>query len=75
MSRKVYVIMYAGCPVLLCSKLQTEISLSTTEAEYIVLSQAMHDVLLFMPLLKEISPIFDIHLLKPEVHYRVFEDN
>ena len=36
-----YEIMYAGCPVLWCSKLQTEIILSTTEAEYIVLIQAM----------------------------------
>ena len=32
-----YVITYAWCPVLRCSKLQTELSLSTTEAECITL--------------------------------------
>ena len=48
--------MYAGCPVIWCSKLQTEIALSTTEAEYISLSQATRDVLPFMDFLKEIAP-------------------
>ena len=33
-----YVILYAGCPIIWCSKLQTQITLSTTEAEYIDLS-------------------------------------
>ena len=33
LSRTGYVLMYANCPVLFCSKLQTEIALSTTEAE------------------------------------------
>ena len=28
-----YVILYAGCPIIWCSKLQTQIALSTTEAE------------------------------------------
>ena len=31
------VIMYMGCPVLWCIKLNTEIALSTTEVEYIIL--------------------------------------
>ena len=35
----VKVIMYSGCPVAWCSKLQSEIALSTTKAEYIALSQ------------------------------------
>jgi len=39
-----YVIMYASCPILWVSKLQTEIALHTTEAEYITLSQAMQDL-------------------------------
>jgi len=34
----VYVICYAGCPIFWQSKLQTEIALSTAEAEYIALS-------------------------------------
>ena len=37
-SRTGCVILYAGCPIIWFSKLQTEISLSTTEAEYIALA-------------------------------------
>lgn len=40
-SRTGYVLVVAGCPVTWVSKLQTEIALSTMEAEYIALSQAM----------------------------------
>jgi hypothetical protein len=36
-----FIISYAGCPIYWCSKLQTEIALSTTEAEYIALSMPM----------------------------------
>ena len=67
--------MYAVFPVLWCSKYQTEIALSTTEAEYIELSQAMREVRLFMALTKELYLIFDINIPKPEVFYKVFEDN
>ena len=35
-SRNGYIITYAGCPLLWMSKLQTEIALSSTEAEYTV---------------------------------------
>lgn len=38
-------IMLAGCPIIWASRLQTEITLSTTEAEYIALSTVMRDVL------------------------------
>ena len=34
-----YIIKYKNCPILWASKSQSEISLSTTEAEYISLSQ------------------------------------
>ena len=33
--------MYANCPTLWVSHLQTEIALSTTETEYIALSQSL----------------------------------
>jgi hypothetical protein len=36
-----YVMTLGGCPIHWNSKLQTEIKLSMTEAEYIALSQAM----------------------------------
>ena len=49
-----YVITYAGCPVLCCNKLQTEINLSTIEAENIALRQVMRNVLPFMALMKEV---------------------
>ena len=62
LSQTGYIITYANCPVLWCSKLQTEIALSTTEAEYIALFTAMRDVIPFMFLLKEISFIFNLHV-------------
>jgi hypothetical protein len=44
-SRMGYIITYAGCPMHWSSKIQTEIALSTTEAEYMALSQALREVL------------------------------
>jgi hypothetical protein len=40
LSRTGFVILFCGCPIMWCSKLQTEIALSTTESEYIALSTA-----------------------------------
>ena len=57
--------MYAGCPVLWYSKLQTQIALSTAEAEYIALIQAIHDVIPFMEIMKEVTFIFDIRIPNP----------
>ena len=45
LSRTGYVIMYASCPILWVSWLQTEIALSTAEAEYIALLQAFCNVI------------------------------
>ena len=50
-----YVIMLADCPILWCSKLQTQISLSTTEAEYIAISQSLREAIPIMNLVKEIK--------------------
>ena len=74
-SRSGYVIMYAGCPVHWLSKLQSEVALSTTESEYIALSQAMRDVLPMITLLEEIDKIFPLKIPTPKVHCRVWEDN
>jgi len=52
-SRMGYLITYAGCPMHWASKMQTEIALSSTEAEYIALSQAMREVIPIMLLLNE----------------------
>ena len=69
--------MYAGCPITWSSNLQTEIALSTTEAEaeYIALSQAMREALPFMNLMQEIGAVFEFHNPKPKFHCIVFEDN
>ena len=75
MSRTGFVIYYAGCPILWKSKLQTEIALSTTESEYIALSQALRDVIPMMALLLELNKLIDIHIPKPDIHCKVFEDN
>jgi len=75
-SRSGYVITYAGCPLLWASKLQTQIALSTTEAEYMALSTALRDTIPLMELIKEMREHgFDITQTKPTVHCRVFEDN
>eukprot|EP00957_Ditylum_brightwellii_P170845 13003591-Ditylum_brightwellii.AAC.1 len=70
-----FVIMYAQCPVLWQSKLQTEIALSIAETEYIALSSAMHEVIPFMNILKELSKIFELYTPKLEIHCKVYEDN
>jgi hypothetical protein len=75
MSRTGYVLTYAGCPLTWCSKLQSEIALSTTEAEYIALSQALREVIPLITLLDEIKEIFPIYNPTPEVHCKVWEDN
>ena len=75
MSRTGFVIMYAGCPILWQSKLQTEIALSTAEAEYIALSQAMRQVIPLMNLIVEVSCIFEVFMPQPTIHCKVFEDN
>jgi hypothetical protein len=71
-----YIKTYAGCPMHWTSKMQTEIALSTTETEYIALSQSMREVLPIIQLLEEAKQL-DIPVLnaKPKVHCKVFEDN
>jgi hypothetical protein len=39
------IVTFCGCPITWCSKLQSEITLSTTESEYITLSTATRDLL------------------------------
>jgi hypothetical protein len=75
-SRTGYVIKYAGCVLLWASKLQTEISLSSTESEYIALSQALREVIPLIALIKELrANNFDIKSGKPKILCKVFEDN
>jgi hypothetical protein len=50
-----YIITYCSCPITWASKLQTEITLSTTEAEYIGLSMATRQLFLIRHLMDEIT--------------------
>ena len=75
-SRTGYVISYGDCPVIWASRLQTEIALSTTEAEYIALSAALREVIPMIDLCQE-APKHDVPIPKhkPSVFCKVFEDN
>ena len=53
-SRSGFLITFMGCPLHWLSKLQTQIALSTMEAEYIALSQAMREIIGLREILKEI---------------------
>ncbi len=70
-----YVIFYHGCPVVWVSKKQSELALSTTEAEYIALSQAMRDVIPFVELIGELKDHLNLEIEKPEIACTLFEDN
>ena len=75
-SRTGYVLILGGCPISWASKLQTEIALSTLEAEYIALSTAMRELLPQRELLKEIGKKMKLDFVLPSiVHSTVFEDN
>jgi hypothetical protein len=75
LSKTGFVICYANCPLVWCSKLQTEIALSTAEAEYIVMLHALRDTIPIQNLVKEVSCIF--HLPDPITDFciTVHEDN
>jgi len=68
-----WIIFYAGCPI---SKLQFQVALSTTKAEYITMSHALCDVIPVMNLLQEMrEQEFQVICNEPYVYCKVFEDN
>ena len=75
MSRTGMVIMYANCPIFWRSSLQTEIALSTVEAEYIALSSALRQVLPLMTMMEEINEVFTLLISNPNFVCKVHEDN
>lgn len=75
-SRTGYIIYYANCPLIWASKLQTQVALSTTEAEYIALSTALRELIPIMELLKEMKRLgFKCKATTPTIHCTAFEDN
>jgi hypothetical protein len=75
-SRTGYVICVANCPVIWRSKLQSEIALSTMEAEYISLSQACKDLFPLLDLIQELGSACGLQIDNhTNLHVKVHEDN
>jgi hypothetical protein len=75
-SRTGYVILAFGCPVLWRSRLQTEIALSTMEAEYVALSTACKDLLPLVTVIRELSAAVGLSdSFSSNIHCKVHEDN
>ena len=75
-SRTGYVMTLGGCPVHWTSKLQTEIALSTLEAEYIALAQGMREFVHLRRFYVEMLLNFDIFKDSQSiVKSKIFEDN
>ncbi len=84
LSRTGFAILFCGCPIMWCSKLQTEIALSTTESEYIALSTATRHLLPLRRILEDINESSFISLTKHSktsgsattlLPSNIFEDN
>ena len=67
--------MYAGCPITWFSRLQGEITLSTTESEYVALSTATRECLPMRELFVELGKYVKIGSITPNIHCTLFEDN
>ena len=75
-SRTGYSIKFANCLVTWGSKLQTLQGLSTTECEYMALSQALREAIPLMHLLEEMKQQgFKVYSTTPTVYCKCFEDN
>jgi len=75
-SRSGYVMTMGGCPIHWTSKLQTEISLSTTEAEYIALAQSFRELIPIRRAFEEMVNAFDLKPTEPvTIKSKIFEDN
>ena len=71
-----FVITLANCPLQWVSKLQTEISLSTLHAEYVALSQSLHELLPLKDLVKEVTSVLNLSDdFSTITKSTVFEDN
>ena len=75
-SRSGYVIRYAGCPIIWASKLQTVVSLSSTESEVIALSMATREIIPLLRLARELKTAgFPINSDEAKIRCKIFEDN
>ena len=75
-SRTGFVLCIADCPVIWASKLQSDIALSTMEAEYNALSMALKELLPLKRLVETVATAVQIPLEpKTEMRVTVWEDN
>jgi hypothetical protein len=75
-SRTGYVMTMGNCPVHWSSKLQTEVALSTTEAEYIALAQALRELIPLRRGFEDMIKAFNLEKTHPvTVKSQIFEDN
>ena len=75
-SRTGYVFTFGSCPILWASKLQTEITLSTMEAEYVALSAAMREFIPLQRVLFEIAEKLQIDCINAStIKSTIWEDN
>ena len=75
-SRTGFTLTLFGCPIIWQSKLQAEITLSSTAAEYVAFSMAMRELLPMRVLLDEIGTKLGLDFVKTSaVRSTVFEDN
>ncbi len=70
-----FTIHHAGCPVYWQSKLQTEIALSTAEAEYIAMLQALRETIPLTTFMQDMNEIFPLYLPSPKFIIEVWQDN
>jgi hypothetical protein len=75
-SRTGFIIFLGNAPLVWKSQLQSEISLSTQEAEYSSLSQSLRTLLPLRSLLLEVTAAIGVSAcLRATIHARAFEDN
>lgn len=75
-SRTGYLITLGGCPLTWTSKMQTEIAMSTMEAEYIALSHSMRELIPIRALVEEMASALKFRkAFEIRTHSKVFEDN
>ncbi len=75
-SRTGYALLYARYPIVWASRLQTEIALSSTVAEYITISTMRREVIPLLRLMEEVkSSGLPISMKWGKIHCHIFEDN
>jgi hypothetical protein len=71
-----YCLTIGSCPLNWVSTFQTEVALSTAEAEYIALSQSMLDLIPMRRMLQDAGNGLNLTFAKPAIlHSMVFKDN